>query len=180
MKEVIIQLLGILAWLFLLNSYRARNIKKIIVIQLISSSLYIAHYYFLGAYSGVFTCSVSLLTGFLFYFSKNRKFSYLFIIPILSAGAYFFYNGPLSLAPVLANLIDSYALTKYKKTVLKFSIVSYSLWIIYDIFVKSYSCILTDSLVLLSNLGIIISNNKTNLLRVDKERPLMAREELFK
>ena len=180
MKEILIQLIGILAWIFLFSSYRAKNIKKIILIQLCSSSLYVTHYYLLGAYTGVFTCTISLFAGLLFYFSKNRKIDFLFLIPLLSAGAYFFYNGPLSITPIIANLIDSYALTKYRKTILRYSLISYTLWIIYDIFVKSYSCIITDGLVLISNIVTLISNNKTNLLKVDKLHPLNAREELFK
>ena len=62
MKEILIQLIGILAWIFLFSSYRAKNIKKIILIQLCSSSLNVTHYYLLGAYTAFQDFSILLFT----------------------------------------------------------------------------------------------------------------------
>ena len=180
MREVLIQLIGVIAWILLITSYRTKTTKTIILVQISSSLLYVVHYYFLNAYSGLFICALTLFTGVLYYFVNNKRIAFLFIIPIALASAYFFYTGILSLMPVIALLIDEYSFTKYKNTVIKYSIISHILWVLYDVSVLSYSCIVTDSLVAISNLIMIISHNKTNLLKVEETRPLIVRKELFK
>ena len=52
--------------------------------------------------------------------------------------------------------------------------------VIYDYSVLSYSCIVTDGLVAISNMILLISHYNTNLLKVDRTRPFLSREELFK
>ena len=180
MDNMIIQLIGVVAWIFLLLSYKAKDTKSIIFVQLVSSLLYVIHYGLLNAYSGLFVCLLALITGLLYYFIKNKKLIYLLIIPIVAASAYFFYDGVLSLMPMIAVLLDEYSFTKHKNTILKYSVISHILWVIYDYSVLSYSCIVTDGLVAISNMILLISHYNTNLLKVDRTRPFLSREELFK
>lgn len=179
MNNIIIQIIGIIAWILLFISYKTKNTKMLISIQVCSSALYVLHYYLLGAYTGIFVCSLSFIYGLLLSFVKQKKIIYLMLIPILTSGLYFFYTENIfSIVPIFASFIDNYALTRSKRFILQMSIISYTLWVIYDIFVKSYSCMITDSLLLISNLSLLIFN--INLLKQDTKHIMKTREELFK
>ncbi len=154
----LIQLLGIVAWLLIVLSYYRENTNKILVFQIISTVLWCLHYYFLGAYSGLFICIFEVIRDSLYYKTDSDDYIFLGSIPIYILYGFFTYSGIIELLPILSSTIDGYTLTKKKKIVVFGAVVSYTLWVIYDIAVKSYSGALTDGIVCLSNISILIFN----------------------
>ncbi len=154
----LIQLLGIIAWLLIVLSYYRENTNKILVFQIISTILWCLHYYFLGAYSGLFICVFEVIRDSLYY--KTDKDDYIFLgsIPIYLLYGIITYSGIIELLPIFSSTIDGYTLTKKKKIVVFGAVVSYTIWVIYDIAVKSYSGALTDGIVCLSNISILLFN----------------------
>ena len=154
----LIQLLGIIAWLLIVLSYYRENTNKILVFQIISTILWCLHYYFLGAYSGLFICVFEVIRDSLYYKTDNDDYIFLGSIPIYLLYGIITYSGIIELLPIFSSTIDGYTLTKKKKIVVFGAVVSYTIWVIYDIAVKSYSGALTDGIVCLSNISILLFN----------------------
>ena len=151
-----VQGLDIVAWLFILFSYYRKNTNKILVFQIIATSFFILHYYLLGAYSGVFICLLEEIRDYLYYKTDKDKYLFLGSIPFVIGIGMLSYHNLFDLFPIFSTLIDGCSLTYGKRVVLFGSIVSYSLWVIYDFCVLSYTGMITDFLVVLSNIGILL------------------------
>lgn len=171
--NIFIQLLGLLAWLLLLISYYRKDTNRILSFQVIATVLYCVHYFLLGAYSGLFICLVEVICDFLYYKTDKDELIFKISIPFRILGGVLSYTLLIDILPILASLIDGYSLTKKKKLVVAGGIISYTLWVIYDIGVGSWSCAITDGIIVLSNLSIILYsrnifkniNNKQNITK---------------
>jgi len=169
--DAFVQLLGLLAWLVLLLSYYRKDTNRILVFQIIATILYCVHYFLLGAYSGLFICLVEVICDFLYYKTDKDDLIFKISIPFRIFGGILSYQWFVDILPIAASIIDGYSLTKKKDKVVFGAIVSYTLWVIYDIGVGSWSCAITDSLVVISNLSIMLFskhifkniNNKQNI-----------------
>ena len=155
-----IQLIGIIAWLLIVLSYYRKNTNKILVFQIISTVLWCLHYFFLGAYSGLFICVFEVFRDSLYYKTDVDDYIFLGSVPIYIIYGIVTYSGIVELLPIFSSTIDGYTLTKKKKVVVLGAIVSYTIWVIYDLAVKSYSGALTDGIVCLSNLSILLFNKQ--------------------
>lgn len=152
----IVQLIGIIAWLLIVFSYYRKNTDKILYFQIISTVLWCLHYFLLGAYSGLFICVFEVIRDSLYY--KTDKDDYIFLgsIPIYIIYGIISYSGIVELLPIFSSTIDGFTLTKKKKIVVFGAVISYTIWVIYDLAVKSYSGALTDGIVVLSNISILL------------------------
>ena len=151
-----VQLIGIIAWLLIVFSYYRKNTDKILYFQIISTILWCIHYFLLGAYSGLFICAFEVIRDSLYY--KTDKDDYIFLgsIPIYILYGIISYSGIVELLPIFSSTIDGFTLTKKKKIVVIGAVISYTIWVIYDIAVKSYSGAFTDGIVVLSNISILL------------------------
>lgn len=154
----IVQALGIIAWLLIILSYYRENTNKILVFQIISTVLWGLHYYFLGAYSGLFICVFEVIRDSLYYKTDADDYIFLGSIPLYILYGIITYTGLIELLPIFSSTIDGYSLTKKRKIVVLGAVVSYTLWVVYDLAVKSYSGALTDGIVCLSNISILLFN----------------------
>lgn len=152
----IIQLLSVVAWLFLLFSYYRKNTKKILIFQILANITFCMHYFLLGAFSGIFVCGVEALCNLGYYRrEKNKYIIYYISIPFRILGGMFVFKNWIDIMPIGASLIDGYVLTKKKNYVVKGAILTFLIWFIYDMKVKSYSGALCDMLIILSNISIL-------------------------
>ena len=152
----IIQLIGIIAWLLIVISYYRKNTDKILFVQVISNVLWCLHYFLLGAYSGLFICVFEFLRDSLYYKTDQDDYIFLGSVPIYILYGILSYTTIIELLPVFSSTIDGYTLTKKKKIVVFGAIISYTLWLIYDLASKSYSGAVTDAIVVISNLSILL------------------------
>ena len=156
LKFILIQLIGILAWFMLGVSYYRKDTNRILVFQIIGTFLYCVHYGLLGAWSGLFICACETLFDFGYYKTDKDNYIYMASIPIRIIGGLFGFQTLVDILPITASLTDGYSLTKKKKVVVAGAVISYTMWVIYDIFVMSYSGAITDGLIVLSNLSILL------------------------
>lgn len=152
----VIQGIGIIAWLVLLVSYYREDTNKILVFQTIATALYCVHYYLLGAYSGLFICVFEVVRDFLYYKTDWDDYIFYGSIPVYIINGFVTFTGWYDLLPAFSSLLDGYTLTKKKDIVVVGAVISYTSWVIYDLFVMSYSCAVTDGLIVLSNLSILL------------------------
>lgn len=170
----IVQGIGILAWLVLLISYYREDTNKILIFQTIATALYCVHYYLLGAYSGLFICVFEVIRDFLYYKTDLDDYIFYGSIPVYIVNGFITFTGWFDLLPAFSSLLDGYTLTKKKDVVVIGAIVSYTSWVIYDIFVMSYSCAITDGLIVISNLCIwLFDFNIFKLKKADKKPILL-------
>ncbi len=153
-----IQLIGIIAWLLIVISYYRKNTNKILVFQIISTVLWCLHYFLLGAYSGLFICIFEVIRDSLYYKTDEDDNIFLGSVPIYIIYGIVTFSGIVELLPIFSSTIDGYTLTKKRNVVILGAIVSYTIWVIYDIAVNSYSGALTDGIVVLSNISLLFFN----------------------
>lgn len=173
-KFILIQLVGVVAWFFLFLSFYRKNTDKILMFQVIASILYCVHYYYLEAYSGLLMCLISVIFDFAYYKSDKDKYLYMVSIPLRIIVGALSYRKFIDILPIIASLIDGYVLTKEKKILVFGSIIYYLIWVIYNIFVMSYSGALTDGILVISNLSIFLFNYNI-LNRKDKSGEALRR-----
>ena len=155
-----IQLIGLVAWLFLVTSYYRKDTNRILVFQIIATFLYCVHYYLLGAYSGLYICVFEVVRDYLYYKTDADEKIYFGTTPLYIFFAYISYTVIFDLLPIASSLIDGYSLTKKRDRVVFWAVVSYTSWVIYDLCVMSYSCAITDSIVAISNISILVREKK--------------------
>ena len=151
-----VQLIGFIAWLLLAFSYYRKDTNHILVFQIISTILFCLHYYLLGAYSGLLICIYEVIRDYSYY--KTDKDNYIFIgsVIVYVISAILTYTTLLDIFPYLASMIDGFFLTKKRVIVVFGAIVTYTLWLIYDLYAKSYSGAITDAIIIISNIYILI------------------------
>ena len=163
---ILAQVFGVIAWLLLMISYHKENTKKIILVHLISIVFYFLNYLLLGALTGLFVLLIELIRDFSYYKFKRKKMVFLLTIPVYIFIAYYYKDSYYSLIPSIAAIIEGYTLLKKKNTVVIGAIIVYSLWVVYDLSVMSYTGALTSFMIVLSNifivLGYIIKSNRAS------------------
>ena len=70
------------------------------------------------------------------------------------------FSGILSILPALASLIDGFSLANKKTIVVVGGIASYTVWLIYDLYVGSISGVITAFILIISNIFILITAYK--------------------
>ena len=153
---IFIQIIGFVAWILLGLSYYRKDTDHILVFQVISTILFCLHYFLLGAYSGLLICVYEVIRDYSYY--KTDKDNYIFLGSALVYGvsAYLTFSSLLDLFPYFASLIDGFFLTKKRVIVVFGAIITYTLWLIYDLYALSYSGAITDGIIIVSNIYILL------------------------
>ena len=163
----IAQVFGALGWLFLLISYWKSGSKKLLYFQLIACIFFTINYGILGAIPGMIIVVFEIIRDSLYIKVKNPMKIFHLTIPFYILMTFFTGKGFISLFAILASLVDSYALTRKNSKVVSLSILTYLLWIIYDISYHSYSTIVAEIFLIISNL-IVLSKYKSAYYKSDK------------
>lgn len=163
-----VQLIGFIAWLLLAFSYYRKDTNHILVFQIISTILFCLHYLLLGAYSGLLICVYEVIRDYAYYKTDQDNYIFFGSIVVYAISAYVTFTSILDLFPYLASLIDGFFLTKKRVIVVLGAIVTYTLWLIYDLYAKSYSGAITDGIIILSNIYILIFRRDTDKVITSK------------
>lgn len=159
-KFWLIQLIGIVAWLILVLSYYRKKENHIIILQVIATIFYCIHYLFLGAYSGLVICLFEVIRDYLYYKTDKDREIFLYTLPVYLIWGIIIFKNKIELLPILSSLIDGNTLFKKRLIIVCGAIISYTVWVIYDIFVKSYSGAVTDGIIAISNISILLFDKK--------------------
>ncbi len=150
-----IQLIGFVAWILLAVSYYRKDTNHILVFQIISTILFCLHYLLLGAYSGLLICVYEVIRDYSYYKTDIDDYIFLGSILVYGISAYLTFTTVLDVFPYVASLIDGFFLTKKRNVVVLGAIVTYTLWLVYDLYARSYSGAITDAIIIISNLYIL-------------------------
>ena len=156
-----IQLIGLLGFCILVLSFYKKETTKILTYQITSNFAYTAHYFLLGGLSGAFCSLIGIFRNIALIKSNNRKIIIPIFILLYFIVTIIFYENIYSIFPMLANSIYLICISlKEKKKLLIGAILSSSLWILYAIFVSSYVSVVTESILIVSNLIQLVKINK--------------------
>jgi len=149
-----IQLIGILAFCVLVLSFYKKESKTILLYQVVSNFAYTIHYFLLGALSGAFISFIGVFRNIGFLKVKNKKIVLaitIFILYLLVTIV--FYENIYSLFPIIANSTYLFMMIKgSRKNLIIGGIFGSVLWMTYAIFVGSYSSMITEFMLIVSNL----------------------------
>ena len=166
------QITSLLAWFFLIFSYWKNKDDKILYLQVISCIFFVLNYLFLGAYTGLFVVFFEIVRDYLYIRFNDDKKTFLFTLLVYALIGIFSYDGFWSLFSIFASLNDGYALIYKGKKVVFLGIVTYVLWLVYDIRYFSLPNVVAESALIISNLIILFKSKE-----VKKRR---KRTQLFK
>lgn len=155
------QITAILAWIFLIISYWKNKDNKLLVLQVISCIFFILNYILLKAYTGLFVIIFEIIRDSLYIKLEDDKKTFIYSLPIYAMIGLFSYDGFWSLFSIFASLNDGYALIYKGKKVVFLGIITYVLWLIYDLYYVSYANVLAEAAVIISNITILILGKKT-------------------
>ena len=163
------QVLGIISWLILLYSYTKEDIDELLYYQILVAVFDVASYCLLGADAGLLICLVELIKTILYY--KTTKDDLIFKISIIlyTLIALLTLDHWYAILPVLGSIIDSYGTSKDSKLANICSIISNTLWTIYDIIILSYIGAMNDIVVILCNIS-VLALGYSRIMRISKFR----------
>lgn len=154
---ILAQISGFIAWLCLITSYYRKNTNKILVFHMLSIVFYLLNYSLLGAWTGLFIVIIELIRDFLYYKTDKDNLVFLATLPFYLAIFIFDKHSFIELLTIGASILEGFTLTKKKNIIIPSAIIVYSLWVIYDISVEAYTNVFTDSLIVISNICILIN-----------------------
>ncbi|BCL82050.1 YgjV family protein [Ktedonobacteria bacterium brp13] len=156
MNQILIQGIGYVALLFAILSFQKNKRGIILFYQIISQTLFFAHYSLLHAWTGAAINVICTLRAIIFY-QKDRKtwaqnvvwvyaFMGAFILTALVTWTNYY-----GLLAIIATLGDTFALWKGStKSMRFFMLMPRPLWLLYNLLVGSYAGMTTEVFVFLS------------------------------
>lgn len=155
------QMLGFIYAFFLLLSSWGRYKNQILILQTLAFFFKGLHYYLLGGLSGFLTSLISMLRNLLFTKLKSHYLWTIFFITLYVIIGIFTYQNFGSILPVLATIIYTIIINKNKASLLRWGLfVTSFIWLIYNVYILSYSGIITQIIILISNIIAIIKLDK--------------------
>lgn|SRR5574344_372199 len=161
-----IQLIGFIAFIFVVISYQKKTREGILATQIISNTLYSAHYYLLNALGGYIITVINLARSFVFILKDKYKwlnngiilFTFILLFTVCSI---YTYQDIYSLLPLLAAIIYTVMLWQGNAEEIRISAtINESLWLIYNFHVLSYAGIIGSVVIIITDLIAIIRYRK--------------------
>jgi hypothetical protein len=149
-----IQALGVIALVFFVAAFQSRVRKHILIGQTISALFFIAHFYLLGAYVGGVMNVIIIGRNMVFYHKDKawaNHISWLYLTIAISVGSLlYFWQGWISIFPVMGVIMGTYAMWHNKPSDMRFyMLLSILSWIPYMIAVRSYSGLAMQVVIIL-------------------------------
>ena len=155
------QILGFVYAIFLILSSFGKTTKQILFLQTISFLFKTLHYYLLGGISGFLTSLISMIRNIIFYKIKTNKLWTIFFIIIYIIIGIITLKSFYTLLPVLATITYTLIINYNNPKYLRYGMFITSLtWLIYNIYIISYSGIIIQIIMLISNVIAIIKLDK--------------------
>lgn len=152
---IIAQVFGIISWLLLLYSYTKEDIDKLLYIQILVCLFDVISYLLLGADAGLLICLVELIKTILYYKTDKDRLIFRIGLVFYILISFLTVKSWITILPVLGSIIDSFGVSKDSKSANICSIISNTLWTIYDILILSYIGALNDVVVIICNISVL-------------------------
>ena len=166
MVQIIIgNIIALIASILMVLAGFQKKKKKILFIQIIQIALSVISNLVLGGYTGAIINAVSCVRDILCYKEKMGDKEKIIII-ILAVGLSFAFNnlGWIGLSPLVATVV--YIIFMNTKDVVRFKILiifSMIMWLIYDLYIKSYTSGVFDFMSVIANLIAILQIRKCRI-----------------
>lgn len=153
---ITISIVGILALITFVVSFQVKNRARLLVLQIVSITLFGIQYFLTGAYTGVIIEGVCIVRNLVFFFKGKNKFLNSIWIPIIFGVAativgIFTFDNWTSILPVVANIVQGFALFAKKEEHNRFLFLCGSpLWLTYNVFAGLLFGIITECLNIIS------------------------------
>lgn len=155
------QFIGMAAMAFSVLSFQMNQHKKIMLMQMIATTLFGLQYFLLGAYTGMVLDIVATVRGFIFYHRDKRWAShnawlFVFCAAFIVAGI-FTWQGPKSMLMTLAMVLNTFSFSCTKPKLVRSTIlISSPLVLAYNIMTASIGGIINEVFVEISSvIGLI-------------------------
>ena len=161
------QIIGVIALVFSAVSFQQNTHKKIMLCQMIAGLLFAIHFFMIGAFTGGITNSIAVVRSIIFY-NRDRKWASGSVWPFLFCAAFVLsgiltWQGPLSLLPILAMVVNTFTFAATNPTVVRTTILfSSPLWLAYNCISLSFPGIINESFVIVSTI--------VGIIRFDREK----------
>lgn len=149
------QVIGVISWIIFLLSYYSKRINRVLFMQIVSSILDCICYALLGAWTGLLISLFELIKGFGYYKTDKDKYIFIFTIPIYVIIGFISEKSIFTIVPIMASLIDGFAVLRSEKNAVKGGIISNLLWMVYDLSFLDYAGVLSDLTLVVSNISIV-------------------------
>ena len=163
------QICTAIGWGFLVFSYTREDIDDLLKAQIAVCVFDIAAYILLGADAGLLICFFELVKTILYYKTNKDKLIFWLSLIVYTVIAILTVREWFAILPILGSAIDSFGASRDSKTANICSIISNTLWAIYDVMILSYVGALGDSAVVLCNIGVLLFGY-SRLMHISKLR----------
>ena len=159
--EVFAKIIGYIGTGVLFLSYQMPKKKQIVLLQILSISIFTVHFFLLGSYTGAIMNLIALTKTVLYYFEnkpwfRNTLFTAVYAIIIFVAGIVTWQGFP-SLFPLIAMLVHTFAYNiKQEKWFRLCMFPTSPLWMVYAILTGSIPALIGEILTTTSLLSAII------------------------
>lgn len=157
---------AVIAWILLVYSFWKNKNDKILWIQLLANVFFLLNYIFLHAYTGLFVVFFEMIRDYIYIKLEDDKKTFLCCLPIYAIIGIFSFDGLWSLFSIGASVNDGYSLIFKEKKVVLLGIITYVLWLIYDLRYFSYANALAEGIIIISNIIILITHNKEKTIKI--------------
>ena len=163
MKFIISQILGAIGYSLLAYSFFKKEKKQILYIQILAYIGFTTHYILLNALTGTICNIIGFIALILIYFfsndEKKKRILVLTLIVLLVLMSILSYENIFSLFPVMACFVTFVSFLYKDENIIRFiGIVSAFFWLIYAIFIKSYTAMIFEVVTLISTVIAYINN----------------------
>lgn len=175
MDFILAQAVGLVALLLSAVSFQQNTHKRIMLCQTAAGFLFALHFYLIGAPTGAVTNTIAGVRGIIFYhrdkkWAANKVWPVLFCVAFVASGL-LTWQGPLSLLPILAMVINTFTFAATDPAVVRTTILfSSPLWLAYNIVSLSIPGIINESFVICSTIVGIFRFDRGRLRTLIKER----------
>lgn len=146
------QVFAFLSSVCLLASFWQKKRERILTLQILDSLFDILQYFLLGAYTGGLISFLGAIRAYVFKRHNNHIYLWLFLT-LYSIASFITFDGIISVIPLVAALTYTIIVwNKREKIIRAGSIFVFLLWFLYDLLVGAYVSLITDVVLIVSNL----------------------------
>lgn len=161
---------GIIAMIFCIGAFQAKNRKTILVMQMVGMGMWAVHFAIKGNYAGSAMNGLAVLRA-LVYVQRNRRAwadsklipaAFICIFAVSGAATYFWGGDTMWYLPVVAMTVTSVGLfCKNEQTVRVINLFSSPPWIIYNAVAQSAPAVFTETFTMVSVIIALVRYRRT-------------------
>ena len=172
---LIAQIVGYIGLFFGIASYQLKQGKHIIGSQVLMATLWVMHYYFMGAYEGAIIGTIAIVRCAIGYFIKEKHLIHLAISTSIASVVLGVWTAAswLSATATMGSIFNNFSVVAREKTFTLriLQVLGEGMWLIYCSLILSWPCIFFGTFLITSNIIGAIRHEKDSIKRIFIRRP---------